>query len=367
VTPTVPDESVPDENGPTPEQLKALAGLRRRQGGAFTRAQALAAGHHPSKVRTLLRRQEWLDLERGIYVEARALQPDDPHGEHALRVAARNLAMGGGHAASRRSASLVLGLPLLGPVPEPAELTRSPRRRGDRSSASSVRVAVLDVDDVVRWRDVEVTAPARLVCDLARTHDQVEALMVADASLRAGLDRSRLVEAAARCARWTGAAALAEVLDAADGRVDSPLESLTRWVLRSLDIPAPLSQVDVFHRKRWLGRVDFAWPELGVVLESDGMSKYGKGTLIDEKRRELGLRRAGLEVLRSTWDDAWQRPEWLESSWHEHVRLAAARVETRRETTMQLARLEPTGVGGIPFFKRAARPLPAVVARRAAV
>lgn len=153
--------------------------LRRRQGGAVTRAQALAGGHSAVEVAALLRRGTWLAPERGTYVLAQDVDPDEPHAEHALRVAARSLALGGGHVASRRSAALVLGLPLLGPVPAPPEVVRAPRRPTDRSSSRSVKVAALVPEDVVRWRGVACTSPARLVCDLARTHGQVEALLVA--------------------------------------------------------------------------------------------------------------------------------------------------------------------------------------------
>lgn len=341
--------------------LHQLAALRRRQGGAFTRQQALAAGHSPAAIRTRLRRREWLDLERGIYVEAKGMRSRDPSGQHALRVAARVLALGGGHAGSRRSASLVLGLPLLGPVPNVPEVVRIGRRPGDRSSSTAVRIATLPATERVRWRDVESTAPARLVCDLARTHGQLEALMVADASLRACLSPLRLATTAARCASWPGGRSIAPVLALADARTDSPLESLTRWVLHRLGLPAPVSQVDVVHRGGWIARVDFAWPELGVVLEADGMGKYRQpddGALVREKRRELALRRAGLEVVRSTWDDALHRPQQLAQMWHAHVALAAASTRLRVDTRLSPATLEPWGVDGIPFPSRAARPLP---------
>ena len=334
-----------------------LVRLKRGQGGAFTRAQARAAGYHPVEIAALVRRGQWLVLERGVYVEARTMRPGDPHGQHALRVAARSLAFGGRHTASRRSASLVLGLPLLGAVPFPPEVTRHPRKASDRSSSSTVRVAPLPAQDVVRWRDVDSTAPARLVCDLARTHGQVEALMVADAALRAGLDAALLRDTALRCAPWPGGAAIAEVVAAADRRTDSPLESLTRWVLRRLGIPEALSQVDVGHHGRFLGRGDVAWPELGVVLEADGMGKYDDGVLVAEKRRELNLRRAGLEVVRSTWDDAWSRPQLISSEWHTHVALAAGRADQRGHTQLRPALLEVTGQRGIPFPSQAARPL----------
>lgn len=343
---------------PSDDTLAALRRQRRQQGGAVTRAQALAAGFSPARIATLVRRGTWVDAQRGVYLEGAALAAADVWAEQALLVAARALAMRGRHAASRRTASLVLGLPLLGTVPVPPELVRARLGRGDSSSSSSIKVAALPAQDLTRWRDVESTAPARLVCDLARTHGQVEALMVVDAALRAGLSRADLTQTAARCAGWTGGGAIAEVLARAEARTDSPLESLTRWVLHRLGLPAPMSQVDVLHEGAFLGRADFAWPELGVVLEADGMGKYGDGALVAEKRRELQFRRAGLEVVRTIWDDAWSHPERIRAQWRAHVALATARVDQRRGTRFQPALLEPTGARGIPFPSKAARPLP---------
>ena len=58
-------------------------------------------------------------------------------------------------------------------------------------------------------------------------------------------------------------------------------------------------------------RVDFAWPDVGVVGEFDGRIKYGRqlagsdphGVVFAEKLREDALRRAGWTVVRWTWAD----------------------------------------------------------------
>lgn len=356
-----------------------LERLRRAQGGAVTHQQALACGYTYAEIRTLLRRRDWDSLARGTYVLRRNLLRADPPGQHALLVASRVLLLSGDHAASRRSAALVLGLPTLGPVPALPEVLRRPRNRDDRSTSPSVRVTELHADDVLRWRGVLVSAPSRLVCDTARTPGRlVEALMVADAALRAGLSRRALEEAARRCAGWPGSRAVASVVAAADDRCESPLETLTRWVLATLGLPAPLSQVDVFDGDDFLGRVDFAWPDLGVVLEADGMSKYRQDgsksrqdnagrsarddVLVKEKKRELGLRRVGLEVMRSTWEDAWTQPEGLATIWQQHVDLAADR-RLPPDVVLVQSELVPTGQNGIPFPSKAARPLPPVPAR----
>lgn len=61
----------------------------------------------------------------------------------------------------------------------------------------------------------------------------------------------------------------------------------------------------------FIGRVDLAYPEWGVLIEFDGLVKYGdlpdgpdaRAAVIAEKRREDRLRAAGFVVLRLTWKD----------------------------------------------------------------
>ncbi|RUQ84210.1 hypothetical protein [Labedella gwakjiensis] len=62
-----------------------------------------------------------------------------------------------------------------------------------------------------------------------------------------------------------------------------------------------------------VGYVDFAWPDLGIVLEFDGRRKYSAAEFAAgrtpeevvwaEKRCEDRLRALGLQVLRVTWED----------------------------------------------------------------
>ena len=67
-------------------------------------------------------------------------------------------------------------------------------------------------------------------------------------------------------------------------------------------IPAPVCQADVRDRRgAFVGRVDFAWPDLAVVGEADGRSKY-EGNAVRafeaEKDRQAALEGLGLIVVR---------------------------------------------------------------------
>ena len=71
----------------------------------------------------------------------------------------------------------------------------------------------------------------------------------------------------------------------------------------------PQAQVQIHSLDgRFIARVDFLWPELGIVGEAAGRVKYGglpgqstklsRDPLWFEKRREDDLRQGGLEVIR---------------------------------------------------------------------
>jgi hypothetical protein len=143
----------------------------------------------------------------------------------------------------------------------------------------------------------------RSLLDFGREAGLAGALVAADAALRLGLtDRAQLATAHRRLrgrAGWPGGARLIEL---ADGRSESPLESVSRIALAS---SAPELQVVIRDLGgSFVGRVDFFWPELGVVGEADGRSKYRDDELWQEKLREERLTDLGLVVLRWGWTEA---------------------------------------------------------------
>src|SRR5699024_9376352 len=100
------------------------------------------------------------------------------------------------------------------------------------------------------------------------------------------------------------------VIERADGRAESPGESLSRARFFEWGLPRPELQVDFRDDDGHIGRVDFWWQDRGVVGEFDGRTKYGATAgrsaeaLWQEKLREDRLRRRGVAVVRWTWRDA---------------------------------------------------------------
>jgi hypothetical protein len=130
--------------------------------------------------------------------------------------------------------------------------------------------------------------------------------------------RARLTEALTGAPRGNGAGRAALVARLADGTSESAGESRTRWLLHVVGLPAPEPQAWIWGEGGFSARVDFLFRAERVVVEFDGLLKYG--TVHDvtaEKLREDALRRLGYEVVRLTWADL-AHPERV------HARVLAA-------------------------------------------
>ena len=124
---------------------------------------------------------------------------------------------------------------------------------------------------------------------------------------------------------------MSRVLALVDLRSGSVLESLLRVLLHVHGIRPPSSQLVVRTRRGVrIGRVDFAWPDLRLVVEADGFAFHAdRGAYRADRRRSNALVLAGWRVLRFTWEDVVQHPERVVES----VRAALADTRWADERT----------------------------------
>jgi very-short-patch-repair endonuclease len=152
--------------------------------------------------------------------------------------------------------------------------------------------------DVTRRDGIPVTSPARTLIDLATLldHEPLEAA-VNDADKLGLLDPEALRAAVDNHAGVHGVAALRKVLDRRTFRLtDSELERRFLRLVRQACLPPPRT------RERVNGfRVDFHWPELGLIVETDGLRYHRTATQQARDRlRDQAHVRAGLVSLRFT-------------------------------------------------------------------
>lgn len=205
--------------------------------------------------------------------------------------------------ACRHSAAVLHELPLLGRWPQRVDVLV------DSTSGHSGlirRHRAADLPTPEHCDGIPVTPAPRTVVDLARIGTLAQGLVVADAALHtAKCSLAELDDEVARLpsgARGRRRAALA--IHLADGRSESPGESLSRARMYEFGLPQPDLQVLLEDDRGCFGWADFGWP--GLVGEFDGKVKYtSQEVLWKEKCREDRIRRTGLGVERWVWREAW--------------------------------------------------------------
>jgi hypothetical protein len=159
-----------------------------------------------------------------------------------------------------RTAAVLHGLWLLGPV-GPVQLLRTrgyPRRKHD------VRVdsVPLPSEHLAVVEGVVATGLTRTAVDLIEQLTGREALAIADSALRACFPVEDLLAMAAEVGHHEGGS-VHRVLELADARSQSALESMSRWLFHVKRLPAPEPQVLIGDDAGPFALVDFLWREQG--------------------------------------------------------------------------------------------------------
>jgi G:T-mismatch repair DNA endonuclease (very short patch repair protein) len=164
-----------------------------------------------------------------------------------------------------------------------------------------VRVSVSSSHDhnvVVDRHGLSRTGPVRTAVDLVRRHGVEEGVILLDRLVRAGLaDLAAVRAAAAELPRSRGSRVARDVTRLADGLAESPQESRLRLLLHRAGLPAPIAQFRIFDDDGFVARVDFAYPELRLAIEYDGLWHAEPGQFAKDRRRLNRLSAAGWRVI----------------------------------------------------------------------
>ena len=289
--------------------------LAEEQHGVVGRQQLLGLGFSSDAIAHRIATGRLHPVARGIYAVGRAELTR--HGRWMVAI----LCCGSGALLSHGSAAALWGI---GPERRGIEISvrsASPRRR---PGMRVYRRPTLADHDVVRRDRIPVSGIVQTLIDLAVTSSppSLERLvneadrldLIGPPALRRELDAHR---------REPGVETLRSLLDRRTFRLTrSELERLFLPIARQVGLPLPQT-------KQWVNgfEVDFFWPDLGLVVETDGL-RYHR-TPAEQARdrlRDQAHTAAGLINLRFTHEQV--RYE------HDHVRstllAVARRIEARR-------------------------------------
>jgi hypothetical protein len=277
-----------------------IAQLSKLQHGAFTRTQAVEAGMHPRAIDRRVDAGEWEPVDYAVY------RVTGTQSTWRQRLMAACLA--GPAVASHRSAAALCGF--VDCDEGIVEVTALRHRRRHRSDVVWHESRCLDRSDLTEIDGIPLTRPLRALLDLGVVlePDRLEELL--DDGLRRGW-----FSLAAVWRRWeqiggprrSGGRVVEEVLKRKlEGQrpVGSILETRFRQLLRRAGLPEPVSQYEIYDGEEFIARVDFAYPELGVVIEVDGEERHtGRSPRKHDARKERRIVGLGLRLLRFHWDD----------------------------------------------------------------
>jgi hypothetical protein len=288
-----------------------------RSRGLATVAELLALGVSRERLRQWTRSGAVTAIAWGVYSPTAWLQSlgNDPRRMHAIAVGAmikRNSDL----VASHESAAYLHGIDLLLPtgttVPG-VTLTRRPQEPS-RSlvRGALIRVARLPTDHVTNIFGVPVTTVARTVMDIARTTGFMEGVVAADSALyKHAVVKVEFALVLRDCAQWKGIIRARQVLNFADGRAESALESVARVRFAEFRLPQPGIQVNIRGAHGFIGRVDFCWEEYQTIAEADGALKYadqGSARARAQLARDERFHDAGWGTFHFTWREIYHEP-----------------------------------------------------------
>ena len=176
-------------------------------------------------------------------------------------------------------------------------------------SGFAVRRAAVAASEIVSLRGMRATSILRTLSDLCIRLSEIEAVVIADMALHAGL--TNLADLNSFCmsrSNSVGVSNLRRVAGHAEPAAESPMETRLRMVIVQGGLPRPQAQVSVHDgRGRFLGRPDLYYPEHRLGLEYDG--GIHRMSLAEDNRRQNRLLAAGIRLLRFTAGDVLNDPD----------------------------------------------------------
>ena len=174
---------------------------------------------------------------------------------------------------------------------------------------------------------IRVTRIERLVLDLGTLRDPDLLERAAECALRRGMIDELTLRRLAAARAMRGVPTLRTVM----GRrpvgapaTGSDLETLTVQLFRRGCLPTPDRQVRPLPGSAW--RMDLAWPMWMVAVEVDGLASHGPAEFSADRRRQNRIVLGGWVLLRFTWGDVTDSPEYVLATVREALRRQGCRI-----------------------------------------
>ena len=278
-----------------------MLALAATQHAVVTHRQLIALGVTIEAIRNWSARGRLHRVHQGAYAVGRPQLSPDGHLNAAV------LACGEGAALSHLSAGTLWRL---GNLRRPIEVTV---RRDSALRRPGIRVhrrPLLPATDFVIERGIQVTSITRTLIDLAARLDPDRfERAVNDADKLGLIDPDRLLAKLDQTVRTPGTGIVRTLLTKRSFRLtDSALERFFLPIVKRAGLPDPLT------RRLVNGyRVDFYWPELGLVIETDGLRYHRTpSTQSRDARRDQIHVASGLTAVRFTHQQIRYRPAEVE-------------------------------------------------------
>jgi very-short-patch-repair endonuclease len=272
----------------------AVGGLADRQHGVVSRGQLLAARLGPGAIARGIDAGRLRPVFRGVYAVGHVALRREGWWMAAL------LACGEGAALSHRTAATIWGL-TTGPT-FPIDVTTSTDHGRKHRQITSHRMRLHPLDALLR-DNLRLTTPSRTIVDLAAT---LEGRALREAVERAQdvrrFDPNDIRDTLARAPRRKGTRRLEDLMTLMSPDEDnarSHLERLFLTLTRRAKLARPTTNHEIAGRRR-----DFAWPDHGLVVETDGYRYHSsRAAKRRDNRRDRQLTALGWRPIRFTYEE----------------------------------------------------------------
>jgi very-short-patch-repair endonuclease len=248
--------------------------------------------------RKQLSSRAWRRLFRDVYADA-----DLPE-THGVAVAGAALIVPTTGVFAGRTAAYLLGAESLADAATPVEVVVPDADRFGPVSGLRIRRTSLPSADVRSVQRYLCTTPVRTALDIAALEPLPDSVVALDVLLGRGLVHpDDLAGRAAALPSSRGVRQARRAVSLADGRAESPPETVLRVLLRTAGLTPVPQYVVRAADGRFIARIDLAFPAHRVAIEYDGAWHGRPGQLARDRRRLNALVAAGWTVLHVTAAD----------------------------------------------------------------